>query len=852
MKMKKYFLTFLLLLFVSSAIFYYYNFTTNNSVKTNALLAIPSRTAAFFYTKDLNALNQKLDSLSYLSVLNQSSIFKDFKQQLILIDSFQNLFKNKEIEINKLVFCVNNVGSSKIGFLNIIDFKTVKLASFFQNKIDKNIYKIETYNYKEFKIITIKHKKNKHKISFSVYNNLLLLSQNSPLVEEALNSLKNEKHKTLSKEFKDLNIKNINKASIHLFIDYNAISDINTLLFSKDFLNKKSKDLKNVNWSYYAIYFNKNNISYKSSYSFEYNDNSTISYIANSKPKAFSLDLFLPNNTAYAEIIKSKNNNSFQSNNDSYKYFSTWLDEEIAFFSLETFGNDFNKKSALVLKTKNIDTAKINLYLLNKEMAPVADYDGLAIYEMNVDVLSNFFKNNLFSFEKPYFAFIGKYVVFVNDINVIRVCYQKYKSNQFLRSDLKFQTFIKEKNGLTNSTIYIQAQRWRTALNNIFNKQIIPSDIGKIKQETFVTDSIIYSIGEVNFQKDKIKKTTNIWNAILDTVSYFKPQIVIIADNKRKEILTQDEKNQVYLISQSGDIIFKKQIKEKIFGEVFQIDFYKTNKLQYVFNTKNYIYLLDRKGRVVDGFPLKLPAEATNSIFVVNYDKAKVYRYFIACNNQKIYGYEANGKPLKAWSPLGNFGTVKSSIKHATFNGKDYLFFNNKEGTFYAFNRKGEKRFTEVVLNTEFIQAFEKDKNGFINLGEGSIYKIDLNGKTTVKIIGDNTYKSFTNYLEKNAFAIANKNEFRVAKSKWTILGKKKLNDEIIAVEKVKIQTKTWFLVSCKKSIYLINDLGEIHPDFPMLANSVARVSAFYNNKNEIMIFHEDNKLKAFELLVTK
>ena len=44
--------------------------------------------------------------------------------------------------------------------------------------------------------------------------------------------------------------------------------------------------------------------------------------------------------------------------------------------------------------------------------------------------------------------------------------------------------------------------------------------------------------------------------------------------------------------------------------------------------------------------------------------------------------------------------------------------------------------------------------------------------------------------------------------------------------------------------------MGEIHPDFPMLSDSEARVSSFYSSINEILILNEDSQLKAFELVL--
>lgn len=847
MKNKKYILTFLFVSIIGLSIYFYNNSLVSTGQQTNPLLAVPERTAAFIICENPQALNIKMDSLSYISQLNESGLFKDFKEQLTLLDSFQTRHQNI-FSFEKVIFSLNNSGSSNLGFLSIIELnQTISLIDL-KKLLKSEFIKIQEYKYQDIKIFTVENEK--LKLSFSMYNNLLLYSEHAPLIEESINTIKKENNKTNTVEFKEL-AANKSEKELTVFVDYNSINDLEAIIFNAEFLRDNHSSLKNVSWSKTEINFNETSLDFENTYAYEFGDQSNIDYLAKPGSVVFSLDNFLPNNTAYFQAYKSKDNRIFQSNDISYKYFSPWLAEEIAFFSIETFDEDYLKRSGLVLKAKDIDTAKVNLYLLNKEMKPVESFEGMAIYEMNVDAVSKIFKSQLFSFEKPYFSFIGKYVVFANDMTVLRTCYQKFKSNKFLKGDIAFQTFLGKENHLSNSLTYLNPERWNAAIHFILNKNIPINHFGKSKLETFVTDSNVYSIGKLSFDQENIKKTAKLWQLNLDTISKFKPQIVINADNKRKEIITQDEKNNIYLINQSGEILFKKRIAEKIVGDVYQIDYYKSGKLQYVFNTLNHIYVLDRKGKVLNGFPLKLPSESSNGLLVVNYDKAKIYRYFVACTNGNIYGYEANGKPLDSWSPLsGSYGKVTNKLKHSSFNGKDYIYFNNESGTFYAVNRKGEPRFQAINFDSKFASPFEKTSTGFINLGEGSIYKVDLKGKTVAKIVGDTNYVHFANYAEKEAFAIANKNEFRVAKSKWTLLGKRGINDNIISVTKEKIQNKIWFLVQGEKSVYLINDVGEIHPDFPMLSNSAARIEKFINKKNEILLLNEGIKLSAFELVV--
>lgn len=849
MSKKSYIYTFLFIIIIGLGYYFYKNFFEKKE-NISLFLAVPERTTAFFYSENISDLHNKLDSLSYINKLESASVFKSFKTHLIFLDSLSNKLNKDNFSYNKIGFTINNTGSTNFDFLTIIELNQNPNLLLIKKILSENEYSFQDYNYKSYKVLTATETKTKKQINFSVFQNLVLISHNTPLVEASINALSKETHKSSSSSFKKLNIITEENTDLHLFLDYNNSEDLNTILFNSAFLSSKKSVTKTANWSYSIIDFNSNNISFKTNYSFENTDNSSIDYLSHSTPSKFSLDMILPNNTAYFEAFSSKSNKIFQTSDNSYKYFKDWVFEEAAYFCLETFDEDYHKRSGLVIKTSNIDTVKLHLAQLNTDLTPISNYNGLDIYEMNIDVLSKFFKSNLFELKRPFFVFIGKYIVFANDMNVLKTCFQKYKANNFLKSDVNFQEFIGSNNSFASKTIYLNPKRCNTTLTSIFNKNMLFSDFGKTKIETFVTDSSTYSVGKISFTTNKTKKTTKIWELDLDAKSTFKTQIVFNADNKRKEIFTQDEKNKVYLINQTGEILFKKEIKEKILGDVFQVDLYKSGKLQYVFNSSNYVYVIDRKGQFLDGFPLKLPAESSNSIMVVNYDNEKNYRYFVACKNNNIYAYESNGKPLKSWSPMANVGLITNRIKHSVFSGKDFIYFNNSKGVFYALNRKGENRFEEIGFDTKFDQAFEKTSKGFVNFGEGSIFKVDLKGEMTAKILGDSTYTKFTNYNKKGAFAIGSKNEFRVAKSKWTILGKKTLNDEIICINKHIIQDQVWFLVQCKNSVYLINELGEIHPDFPMLSNSETRISKFYNNKSKIMLLTEGNKLKAFELVV--
>ena len=182
-----------------------------------------------------------------------------------------------------------------------------------------------------------------------------------------------------------------------------------------------------------------------------------------------------------------------------------------------------------------------------------------------------------------------------------------------------------------------------------------------------------------------------IWQSGLDSTIIGKPALVANHYTKEKEIMVQDKSNMLYLISSSGRILWKKKLDAPILSEITQIDYYRNNKLQYLFNTSNKIYLIDRNGNYVDKYPISLAYKATNGISVFDYDKNRNYRIFLACNNSKVYVFDKSGKTVTGWNAKPTEGIVTKPIQHFRVQGKDYIVFaDNKRN--YILNRKGANR----------------------------------------------------------------------------------------------------------------------------------------------------------------
>ena len=134
----------------------------------------------------------------------------------------------------------------------------------------------------------------------------------------------------------------------------------------------------------------------------------------------------------------------------------------------------------------------------------------------------------LADFSDSFFAFIDKYVVFANDMNVIRTCIQKFNSKKTLAysKSYKYKT-----DSLCSKAIYFNPQYFSSAINSIFKENQFPMKMGSVFTQYNVQDNEIIAEGSIGFEIEIKNKTQNLWDVVLDTASYFKPQIVINADN---------------------------------------------------------------------------------------------------------------------------------------------------------------------------------------------------------------------------------------------------------------------------------------------------------------------------------
>ncbi len=182
-----------------------------------------------------------------------------------------------------------------------------------------------------------------------------------------------------------------------------------------------------------------------------------------------------------------------------------------------------------------------------------------------------------------------------------------------------------------------------------------------------------------------------LWRVKLDAPAAVKPFLFTNHNTGATEVFIQDERNNIYLISASGKILWKAPVRERITGEIFMIDYYRNGKNQLLFSGKDYLHLIDRNGNYVDKYPVKMRSPASNTLAVFDYESNKDYRLCIAGEDRKIYVYDRAGSPVRGWNMFTTPGRVTDPVRFFRVRGKDYLVAADDQDV-YVLDRTGNIR----------------------------------------------------------------------------------------------------------------------------------------------------------------
>ena len=302
-----------------------------------------------------------------------------------------------------------------------------------------------------------------------------------------------------------------------------------------------------------------------------------------------------------------------------------------------------------------------------------------------------------------------------------------------------FSTFCLQAENTPNGNTY---QHFFLQYDRVYkSEELVKSEELGVRSEELVTKN--EDKGELKKEKGEITPhliNTPAWSVNLDASAIINPQIVKNHYNGEDEIFIQDKNNQIYLISNSGKILWKKSIDGSIIGNVHQVDMLKNNKLQMAFVTENKLYIVDRNGNNLKNYPKTLSKKAIVGLSVFDYDKNKYYRFMIPTEDADILLLNMQGEVPNDWRFSGT-ENVTTPLQYFNIKGKDYIVTANEEKALIV-NRRGENRVTPKDdtkgIKTSFFADAVGSQDRLVAAGEnGKILFIYTNNQVQETVIKD-------------------------------------------------------------------------------------------------------------------
>ena len=339
---------------------------------------------------------------------------------------------------------------------------------------------------------------------------------------------------------------------------------------------------------------------------------------------------------------------------------------------------------------------------------------------------------------------------------------------------------------------------------------------------------------ESNNDEDNLKFEINLANDII-----LGPIIVKNHINNKNEIIVQDSENKIHLINSDGQVEWTKKINGKILKEIHQIDTYKNGKLQYVFNTENNLFVIDRKGRNVGRFPLKFDDKITKPISIFDYDKNKNYRLLIT-QNRELFMFNSKGKRVKGFE-YKKKSEIITKPKHFRISGKDIIVFKTID-ELLILDRRGKIRIKpKGNYNYSNNEIYQHENNLVSTSNKNEIVKINMKGDVKIgesmsfnsKLISS---KNLLITLQKNIIANLGK-ETEIEFGKYDGFKIYNLNkNEFVTVYD-----------SQNKNLYFLDKNLNIQDGFPIYSNSEANFST-YKDEIEFSLKSDDRTIKFYTI----
>lgn len=768
-----------------------------SSIPDDALLFIQFNKISTFWEKSsVNYIWNNVQKIKYFDELNKNLKFVDS-----LVGTNEKL--KTLLDENNPVLSIHNIDGELL-FLFLCNvspnFDFYDLKHIINKNPNLNVLEEKIGNYK---ILTINRKGYTKPYYTGIYKGVFVGGISEKLIQKALQKIYSSENNT-NEDVEILKLTSGKKVDANLYINFKNVTRFINSFFKNDFPIFIDKFNYLGCWAELDLLVKDSSLLLNGYTQINKNSFTVNSVFMTMKPQHSALADFIPHNTIgfisflfddYATYFsqykkyqkKCSQTNDFEKNITNVggysviSNFTEWMGNEYGVVLLPLINGI---ETFVVCKINNssiADSCLLNLAATSQKTLKFEDKkffkNKLSIPNLLKITLSDF----CFSSPETFFEVTNDFVVFAGSNQALQTFKEAYISGEALSKTNNYRQFAATIPSQSNIFLYFNLNNsysliegnlvdkyqksFQTNFPILRNFNQFAFQIVSEQQKNYTTFNFNYSNNVANLKDFETNNLTPGYNTELKTKIVSRPFIVKNTITNSKSIIVFDENNTCYFIDKEGNVKWQKNIESQILGQVWEIDYYKNGKIQFLFNTENKLYLIDVNGNYVENFPLKLPEKATTGLCLIDYEKKKNYRILIPTLNKKILNLNSSGKIVTDFSSPILKEIVNQPVQHLIFGNKDNILFSDVSGNISILDRKGKPRLSlKSLIVKNSLSKFYYDGKYLITIDNGGkIVYISNEGNVDSKYYPELksnylfTYEDFNNDGNKDFICLEDK-----------------------------------------------------------------------------------------------
>ncbi|MUP47400.1 hypothetical protein E0K83_16790 [Gramella sp. BOM4] len=564
--------------------------------------------------------------------------------------------------------------------------------------------------------------------------------------------------------------------------------------------------------------------------------------LQNSRPRVLEIGKVCPKDfiSLFAFSLDSSKENQ-ESPRDSIEIGNPLLDhiQEIARVNL-TEGN------SLVLNAIEIEAAKEQLAGTGEQ---IEDFRGKPVFKvLETPTFEAVLTESIDIPGLSFYTILDHFIIFAPEISILQKHISSFLNSNTISSQLYFSDLMNSLSSESSMLFVTRNSEFSEQLSSGKNSNSFKLNRNSLSALQFIMERDYahvhgaFSNTEANSQNSNGAEQVSSFK--LEASLATKPAFFKNHRTDQLDIAVQDENNSLYLLSNKGNIFWKKDLNSKITSEIYQVDLFRNGNLQLAFSTGYNLEVIDRVGNRVKPFPITFNQPLTQPLSVFDYDNNRNYRFVLTQNN-RLYMVGPKGKGIRGFKFEKAGSEIVLPPKHIRLGTKDYILVAEQSGRLNILSRQGDIR-VPVSENIEFSDNnWYGYKDSFVSSSTlNDLIKISQQGKLSKENLG--LAENNRIVAKDDLLVYLNENELNINGSKveldfglytdpqlFEIKGK-----EYIAITDLQAQ-----------KVFVFNSKAELLEGFPVYGTSQVDIAnADLDRRLELIVRGEENELILYKL----